>query len=69
MANLKLGPINPTGLSSEEVVAFRSEPRTMTVSTGLSSKGAPSGLGDKDVKVSEFGLEIYLNACAPTCHG
>ena len=28
-----------------------------------------TGLRADDVKVSEYRLEQYLNACSPTCHG
>lgn len=69
MTGIRDGSVKTSGLSNVEVDAFRSEPQKVMVTTGIFSKSAPSGMGEDGPKVSEFGLESYLNACAPTCHG
>jgi hypothetical protein len=69
MAGTKMQFVKSNGLLDTDVDAFRSEPHKTVISSGISSKSAPSGMGSADAKVSEYGLEAYLNACAPTCHG
>lgn len=53
-----------------EMSAFRSSPKTVVVNEAvLMTANIDSLSSQKDVKVSEFRLEQYLNACSPTCHG
>jgi len=55
-----------------EVLPFRSEIQSVVVgeseTTTLNSSDF-TGLRGDVVKVSEYSLELYLNACSPTCHG
>lgn len=55
--------------NSEEVLPFRSEVQSsIVIDTKLEAKDF-TGLRPDGVKVSEYRLEQYLNACSPTCHG
>jgi hypothetical protein len=49
--------------------AFRSEVRSKIVGATTLKSSDLTGLRGDCVKVSEFRLEQYLNACNPTCHG
>ena len=53
----------------EELLPFRSEVQSTVVGETTLTSGAFTGLRGDDVKVSEYRLERYLNACSPTCHG
>ncbi len=53
-----------------EDLPFRAELRSVLVGespTTLSSEF--TGLQDNVVRISGYSLELYLNACSPTCHG
>jgi hypothetical protein len=54
---------------SEEIRPFRAEVRTTVVGNTTLKTTDVTGLGPDGVKVSEYRLEQYLNACSPTCHG
>jgi hypothetical protein len=53
----------------EELPLFRSEVQSTVVGETKPKSADFTGLRGHDVKVSEYGLERYLNACSPTCHG
>jgi hypothetical protein len=52
-----------------EIPAFRSEVQSLVVLKATLKTTDLTGLRHDGVKVSEFRLEQYLNACNPTCHG
>jgi hypothetical protein len=52
-----------------EIPAFRSEVQSLVVRKATLKTTDLTGLRHDGVKVSEFRLEQYLNACNPTCHG
>ncbi len=57
------------GCEPAELLPFRSEIQlSVTGETTLKARDF-TGLRGDDVKVSEYRLEQYLNACSPTCHG
>lgn len=60
MTSMKTGYVKTSAFSGVDTDVFRSERQEATVSTGISGKGAPSEMGSKDARVSEFGLESYL---------
>jgi hypothetical protein len=53
----------------KEILPFRSEVRSSVVGKATLKTTDLTGLRPDGVKVSEFRLEQYLNACNPTCHG
>ena len=55
--------------NEKELVAFRSETTRSNVNMKPRNISNLSGLGKGGVRVSEYKLEEYLNACSPTCHG
>ena len=55
--------------SEDEVRPFRSEIQSMVVGNTTLKITDLSRMRPDEVKVSEFRLEQYLNACCPTCHG
>lgn len=55
--------------AQKDVSPFRSEVHSSVIGTTTVKATDLTGLGPDGVKVSEFRLEQYLNACAPTCHG
>ncbi|HEY0462058.1 MAG TPA: hypothetical protein VGC97_23190 [Pyrinomonadaceae bacterium] len=55
--------------NSKEVRPFRSEVQSSIVIDTKLETNDFTGLRPDGVKVSEYRLEQYLNACSPTCHG
>ena len=53
----------------EEFRPFRAEVHSSVVGDTTLKTTDLTGLRPDGVKVSEFSLEQYLNACTPTCHG
>jgi hypothetical protein len=53
----------------EKLLPFRSEVQSTVVGETTLTSADFTGLRGDDVKVSEYRLERYLNACSPTCHG
>lgn len=53
----------------EEIRPFRAEVHSSVVGNTTLKTTDLTGLRPDGVKVSEFRLEQYLNACSPTCHG
>jgi hypothetical protein len=53
----------------KEIRPFRSEVQSSVVANTTLEIKDFTGLSSDGVKVSEFRLEQYLNACSPTCHG
>ncbi|MEC5152445.1 hypothetical protein [Cryobacterium sp. GrIS_2_6] len=59
-----------TKSESAEVLAFRTETRSVVVGdSGTTLSSSVTGLRGGAVQVSGYSLELYLNACSPTCHG
>jgi len=54
---------------AKEVSPFRSHVESSVVAESTLKTMDLTGLSSGDVKVSEYRLERYLNACSPTCHG
>jgi len=54
-----------------EILPFRSEMQSVVVgaSEPTTLPSEVTGLREETVKVSRYSLELYLNACSPTCHG
>jgi len=53
----------------EELLPFRSEVESTVAGETVLTSADFTGLRGDGVKVSEYRLERYLNACSPTCHG
>jgi hypothetical protein len=53
----------------EKLLPFRSDVHVSAAGEVTLKAADFSGLRGEDAKVSEYGLERYLNACSPTCHG
>jgi hypothetical protein len=53
----------------KEIRPFRSEVQSAVVGKADLKTTDLTGRGPDGVKVSQFRLEQYLNACNPTCHG
>lgn len=69
MRNINSSSAKVHDAAEARVSAFRSDIQVRKVCGGLADTTARSGVLGDDVKVSEFRLESYLNACSPTCHG
>ncbi|GAB3161714.1 hypothetical protein GCM10027059_12640 [Myceligenerans halotolerans] len=52
-----------------EVQPFRTEARSTVVSDSPTISPEFSALPEGTAQVSNYSLELYLNACSPTCHG
>ncbi|MFC6841326.1 hypothetical protein [Xanthomonas theicola] len=64
-----LNHAQPKSAEHTETGPFRSEVRSSVVGNAALKTTALTGLRADGVKVSEYRLEQYLNACSPTCHG
>jgi hypothetical protein len=70
-----MGPVSKSvvsGIHSEsiEILPFRATVPSAVVAEGPTTLSPEfTGLLDNAVKVSGYSLELYLNACSPTCHG
>jgi hypothetical protein len=62
-------PVRKLRSEPAEVLPFRSEIESSVVGETTLKPADFTGLRGDDVKVSEYRLERYLNACSPTCHG
>lgn len=58
-----------TNSEEKEVLPFRSQVQSSVVGGATLKTTKLTGLRPDGVKVSEYRLEQYLNACSPTCHG
>lgn len=67
--NLLSNAVQKTHSEEKEVRLFRSEVKSLVVGSTTLRTTNLSGLRPGGVKVSEYRLEQYLNACSPTCHG
>jgi hypothetical protein len=69
MSPLNNSSVHRLSSDPEELPLFRSEVQSTVVGQTPPQSAVFTGLHGDDVKVSEYGLERYLNACSPTCHG